>query len=65
MTVRSFILTRAYRITAIMHMKQLFFKEAARIDNSCAVAYWGQALAMGPGYNSAYGYAMGKGCPLL
>ena len=41
------------------------FKEAARIDNSCAMAYWGQALAMGPGYNSAYGYAMGKGVPAV
>ena len=47
-------------------MKQLLLsREAARIDNSCAMAYWGQALAMGPGYNSAYGYAMGKGVPAV
>lgn len=30
------------------------FKEAARHDPSCAMAYWGQALAMGPYYNSYY-----------
>ncbi|PWV56319.1 hypothetical protein [Chitinophaga sp. S165] len=30
------------------------FKEAARYDTSCAMAYWGQALAMGPYYNSYY-----------
>lgn len=39
------------------------FKEAARFDNTCAMAYWGQALAMGPGYNSSYGYHMGKNVP--
>lgn len=39
------------------------FKEAARFDNNCAMAYWGQALAMGPGYNSSYGYHMGKNVP--
>lgn len=33
------------------------FKEAARHDSSCAMAYWGQALAMGPYYNS-YFYEM-------
>lgn len=33
------------------------FKEAARHDPSCAMAYWGQALAMGPYYNS-YFYKM-------
>ncbi len=27
------------------------FKEAARIDPNCAMAYWGQALAMGPNIN--------------
>src|SRR5882672_9419442 len=25
------------------------FREAARFDPGCAIAYWGQALAMGPG----------------
>jgi len=39
------------------------FKEAARFDNTCAMAYWGQALAMGPGYNSSYEYAMGSNVP--
>jgi tetratricopeptide (TPR) repeat protein len=33
------------------------FKEAARFDPSCTMAYWGQALAMGPYYNS-YTYKM-------
>jgi hypothetical protein len=27
------------------------FKEAAKFDSTCAVLYWGQALAMGPDYN--------------
>lgn len=39
------------------------FKEAVRFDNNCTMAYWGQALAMGPGYNSSYGYHMGKNVP--
>jgi tetratricopeptide (TPR) repeat protein len=34
------------------------FKEAARRDSGCAMAYWGQALAMGPYYNSTYTYKM-------
>ena len=33
------------------------FKEAARYDSSCAMAYWGQALSMGPYYNT-YTYKM-------
>lgn len=33
------------------------FKEAARHDASCMMAYWGEALAMGPYYNS-YVYKM-------
>jgi tetratricopeptide (TPR) repeat protein len=33
------------------------FKEAARQDSGCAMAYWGQALSMGPYYNS-YVYKM-------
>ena len=40
------------------------FKEAARFDKSCAMAYWGQALAMGPYYNNYY-YKMGKGIPAV
>ncbi len=38
------------------------FKEAARFDKTCAMAYWGQALAMGPYYNN-YSYKMGAGIP--
>lgn len=30
------------------------FKEAARFDPGCMMAYWGQALSMGPYYNSYY-----------
>lgn len=33
------------------------FKEAARRDSGCVMAYWGQALAMGPYYNN-YFYKM-------
>jgi len=42
------------------HMKEsnASFKEAARFDPACAMAYWGQALAMGPYYNFAAGYKM-------
>jgi hypothetical protein len=39
------------------------FKEAARLDSSCAMTYWAQALAMGPAYNSAYFYVMPKEVP--
>lgn len=38
------------------------FKEAARFDTSAAMAYWGQALSMGPYYN-AYTYKMKSGIP--
>ena len=34
------------------------FREAAQKDTHCAMAYWGQALAMGPYYNSTYFYKM-------
>jgi len=30
------------------------FKEAARHDSSCLMAYWGQALSLGPYYNGYY-----------
>ena len=38
------------------------FKEAARFDPSCAMAYWGQALSRGPYYNT-YVYKMPKDVP--
>jgi tetratricopeptide (TPR) repeat protein len=38
------------------------FREAARLDPSCAMAYWGQALARGPFYNNYY-YQMPKDVP--
>jgi tetratricopeptide (TPR) repeat protein len=34
------------------------FKEASLMDSACAMVYWGQALAMGPYYNSTYTYKM-------
>ncbi len=39
------------------------FKEAARFDSNCAMAYWGQALAMGPSYNGGYLYKFNKNIP--
>lgn len=38
------------------------FKEASRFDPACAMTYWGQALAMGPFYNT-YVYKMPKEVP--
>lgn len=38
------------------------FKEASRFDPSCAMAYWGRALARGPYYNLYY-YEMPKDVP--
>ena len=42
------------------HMKEATasFKEAARLDSTCAMAWWGQALAGGPYYNAAHTYKM-------
>ena len=34
------------------------FKEAALKDSNCVMTYWGQALAMGPYYNSIFSYKM-------
>lgn len=34
------------------------FREASLKDSSCAMTYWGQALAMGPYYNNTYSYKM-------
>lgn len=34
------------------------FREAARNDSGCALAWWGQALALGPYYNTSYFYKM-------
>ncbi len=40
------------------------FKEASRLDPTCAMAYWGQALALGPFYNT-YTYKMPKDVPSI
>jgi tetratricopeptide (TPR) repeat protein len=37
------------------------FKEAARFDPDCVMAYWGEALSMGPPYNGAHMFKMRKG----
>lgn len=41
------------------------FKEAAKFDSSCAMIYWGQALAMGPSYNFGYSYKLNKLLPAV
>lgn len=47
------------------HMREAIasFREAARFDSTCAMAYWGQALAMGPTYNGGYAYKMTTDVP--
>jgi len=49
------------------HMKEALasFKEATRFDTTCAMLYWGQALAMGPTYNGGYAYSMSREVPAL
>lgn len=45
------------------HMKEAMasFKEAARLDPTCPMAWWGQALAGGPFYNAAHMYTVPPG----
>ncbi len=47
------------------HAREAFasFKEAAKFDSSSAMAYWGQALALGPSYNLGYSYKFNKLIP--
>jgi len=40
------------------------FKEAARFDENCTMAWWGQALALGPYYNN-YNYKMSPQVPAV
>ena len=40
------------------------FKEASRLDPTCAMTYWGQALSMGPYYNT-YVYKMKSEVPTI
>ncbi len=49
------------------HMKEATasFKEAARLDSTSAMAWWGQALAGGPYYNAAHTYKMPPGIPAV
>ncbi|MGZ8537176.1 MAG: hypothetical protein ACXWV9_02880 [Flavisolibacter sp.] len=39
------------------------FKEASRLDSTSTMAYWGQALSMGPTYNFGYAYKMNAQIP--
>ncbi|MFD1141112.1 tetratricopeptide repeat protein [Larkinella insperata] len=49
------------------HMKESMasFKEAARLDSTCAMAWWGQALAGGPYYNAAHSYQLPAEMPAI
>ncbi|QKZ14274.1 hypothetical protein [Spirosoma sp. KUDC1026] len=49
------------------HMKEAMasFKEAARMDPACPMAYWGQALAGGPYYNAAHTYKVPGDMPTV
>lgn len=49
------------------HFREAYasFKEAARFDGSCAIIYWGQALALGPSYNGGYDYKMNIKVPAV
>ena len=38
------------------------FKEAARLDPSCAMAYWGQALVLGPNINAPMNIPVSQVC---
>ena len=41
------------------------FREAERFDPECAISYWGQALALGPGYNFSLHYKMRNEVPAV
>lgn len=45
------------------HMKEALasFKEAARLDPTSPMTYWGQALTMGPYYNATHSYMKPEG----
>ncbi|GAB4020415.1 hypothetical protein [Spirosoma koreense] len=49
------------------HMKEAMasFKEAARQDPACPMAWWGQALAGGPYYNAAHTYTVPADMPTV
>ncbi|GAB3783877.1 hypothetical protein GCM10028818_42490 [Spirosoma horti] len=49
------------------HMKEAMasFKEAARLDPDCPMAWWGQALAGGPYYNAAHLYTVPADMPAV
>ena len=57
---QGFIMYYSYHMTEAVAS----FKEAAKFDSTCAMAYWGQALAMGPDYNNVHLYKMRSGVPL-
>src|SRR5688572_1323016 len=47
------------------HMREALasFREVARFDSNCVMAYWGQALALGPTFNFGYQYKMNAKVP--
>lgn len=49
------------------HMKEAMasFKEVARLDPACPMAWWGQALAGGPYYNAAHSYTVSADIPSI
>lgn len=49
------------------HFKEAYasFKEASRFDSTCAMTYWGQALALGPSYNAGHNYRMSDEVPVI
>lgn len=49
------------------HMKEAMasFREAARLDPECPMAWWGQALAGGPYYNAAHTYTVPAEMPAV
>ncbi|WP_460954352.1 tetratricopeptide repeat protein [Spirosoma litoris] len=49
------------------HMKEAMasFKEAARLDPTCPMAWWGQALTGGPYYNAAHTYKVSADMPSI
>ncbi|ADB39932.1 hypothetical protein [Spirosoma linguale] len=49
------------------HMKEAMasFKEVARLDPTCPMAWWGQALAGGPYYNAAHTYTVPADMPTI
>ena len=48
-----------------MHMNNCFFQEAARIDNSCAMAYWDRRWPRAPGIIRHMGMLWARGARFI